>query len=155
MIEWTADLDGTPVAIASIRSQRRAGASSWLTLQIPAWSQALQDLAEGATTASVYADAELFLAATITEVTPNRAPYRGSVTVRARIIPTAFTAQTRAVFGVTERGDDAGRRSLVCDPDPDMRPNDTVDDGETQWLAGIIDYSIGVNEQAMRIVEAL
>ena len=155
MIEWTADLDGTPVPIASLRSQRRLGASSWLTLEIPVWSAAMQSLAEAAATVTVYADADVFLAATITEVVPHRDPRRGSIRLRARIIPDPFTAQTRIVRNVTERGNDAGRRLLVCDADPDLRPNDTVDDGGTQWLAGIIDYSIGAQEQTMRVVEVL
>jgi len=153
---------------AALQCQRRLGQSTWVTAAIPTFSPALlADL-----TARRAADGRLivfagtraadgtetlgeFMQAVITEIDGEWEPGRGMISLRGRLVPTAYTTQSRTLRGVTRRGrENDGRRFAECVADPLLRPNDTVDDGVATWLAGSILYRIEPTVGTMRVVEA-
>jgi hypothetical protein len=151
--------------MAALECRRRVNESTWLGLTVPA----VTDLVLSAITARLQGEAVIyagvatpngetlgeFLRATLTEIDMTRDGNTSDATLTARVIPTPFTAGSYTLEGVSERGADDGRRVAVCTVDPRIRPNDTVDDGEASWTAGIITYRIDPNTATMRITEAI
>jgi hypothetical protein len=151
--------------LAALQCRRRVNESTWLALTVPAVTDALLAAIEtrlqgqiviyaGVATPSGETLGE-FLRATLTEVTIARDDRTSAATLTARVIPTPFTAGSYTLQSVSERGADAGRRTVICAVDPRIRPNDTVDDGNSSWTAGTITYRIDPTSAAMRITERL
>lgn len=153
---------------SALQCQRRLGQSTWITATVPACSAALlADLAArqaadgrlivfaGTRAANGAETLGEFLQAVITEIDGEWEASMGMVSLRGRLVPTAFTATARTLRGVYRRGrEDDGRRFAEASADPLLRPNDTVDDGAGTWTAGSIWYRIEPSSGAMRVVEA-
>jgi hypothetical protein len=151
--------------MAALECRRRVDASTWIGIIIPevtdtvmtaitARLQGVVVIYAGVATPNGETLGE-FLRATLTEIDMTRDGNTSDATLTARVIPTPFTAGSYTLEGVSERGADDGRQVAVCTVDPRIRPNDTVDDGETSWTAGIITYRIDPTTAVMRITEAL
>jgi len=152
---------------SALQCQRRLGQSTWVTTTIPTCSTALlADLTArraldgrlivfaGTRAADGTETLGEFLQAVITEIDGEWDTGMGMITLRGRLVPTAFAAQSRTLYGVTQRGRDSdGRRLVECVADPLLRPNDTVDDGVATWTAGSILYRIESTTGTMRVVE--
>jgi len=151
--------------LAALQCTRRVNESTWLALTVPAVTDARLAAMEARLQgqAVIYAGVATpsgetlgeFLRATLTEVAIARDDRTSAATLTARVILTPFTAGSYTLQSVSERGADAGRRTVTCAVDPRIRPNDTVDDGNSSWTAGIITYRIDPTTAAMRITEAL
>jgi len=151
--------------LAALECRRRANESTWLALTVPAVTEArlaaIVERLQGE--AVIYAGVATpsgetlgeFLRATLTEIAADRDESASGATLTARVIPTPFAAGSYTLQSVSERGADGGRRTVTCAVDPRIRPNDTVDDGNSSWTAGIITYRIDPTTAAMRITEKL
>lgn len=152
---------------AALQCQRRLGQSTWVTATIPTCSAALlADLTARQSSdgrLAVFAGVRLasgveqmgeFMQAVITEIDGELEAGAGVITLRGRLVPTAFTAQDRILRGVYRRGrENDGRRFAESSADPLLRPNDTVHDGAATWTAGSILYRIEPTTGTMRVVE--
>lgn len=154
MITWTARLLGSNAVLdlVSFQSQRRLGASAWLSL-VATYRPDLVALILPDNLLEIQADGAGFMTATITTADIEREPYRASITIRARVTPVSFAAATREARNVRERSSADGRRTIICDPDPLLRPNDTIQDGAVSFVAGNITYRIASGDQSMSVVE--
>lgn len=143
--------------MAAVECRRRVNASTWLTVTVPATSTAMinEIQARWGGAVVIYAGSGQFLRATVTDIAIDQGSRAISVAITARVIPTAFSAGSYALTGVSERGADDGRRTVRCAVDERIRPNDTVDDGLASWTAGIIRYRISPSSSGMHITEAL
>jgi hypothetical protein len=96
-----------------------------------------------------------FLRAVITEYQVDLSPGAASITLTGRVQTPSYSAESRTLMGVAERGLDAdGRHVATCAVvDPLVRPNDTVDDGESTWIAGSIEYQIEPGRSTMTVTE--
>ena len=153
----------TEIPFASLQCERRLGASTWVTLAVPAWSEDLESLIESTMGGelAVYAGYRAlgggevlgpFLRATITDYRYERDPRSASITIVGRVITPSYAARTRTLKGVQSRNP-VGRRRAVCDVDPLLRPNDTVIDGPASFIVGAISYRITPNDASMRVEE--
>jgi len=143
--------------LSRIECTRRLGESSWVTVEAPTWSAAMESALRAETDwiIEIDADAVAFLRATLTEIVPDRSPFSASFRLTGRIINPAFTAQTRVLTGVSHREDEDVRHTARAEVDPLMRPNDTVNDGVESWTAGLVQYRIAPHESWMQVTEAL
>lgn len=150
--------------IAVFQCRRRAGESTWLTVDIPYYSQALTaDIAARSLGQLVlYAgirDADgnetmgEMLRAWLTETEITREDGRALIHLTGRIVPTPFSMQTRALRGIETRGKTNGRWQVRCAVDTLLRPNDTILDGETSFVAGAIMYTISPHTSYMTVTE--
>lgn len=153
MIHWEAEFSGVFLPVSFLRSQRRLGASAWSTVRVPFRNVEDFDLLLMTPGFNIYADGDVFFSAFVTETRPFFDSGYGEVSLRARIQPVPFSPNVWVPENVVERRSDSGRRSLICDPNPWVRPNDTISDQGGEWLVGLADYSISPTVQQMRLVE--
>jgi len=150
----------------SIRCQRRLGASTWIAVNVPYYS----DEVSTAIVTRFSAPAELviyagqlvdgvevsgeFMRAVLTdyEITQEANTSPSPIILKARVVPTSFTSQSRTLRGVTARGFDGDEFTVKCDVDFLLRPNDTVDDGVQSWTARVIDYTITPGQASMLVI---
>ncbi len=136
---WLTGMGSEPLAlpVAALHCTRRRGDSTWLALAIPTYTVALATAIQARIGGEVVVDSGyrtaggsevfgLFLRATLTEVQSERTRIGAALTLTARVIPTAFTAQTRTLTGIRQQNRVDGRTTVVCDVDPLLRPGDTV-----------------------------
>jgi streptogramin lyase len=151
--------------LESLQCRRRLGASTWVTVVIPGWSAAMEAavIAQVGLDLRIFAGAVIdgtevlgeFLRAVITEYQVDLSPGAASITLTGRVQTPSYSAESRALIGVSERGlDTAGGRVASCAVvDPLIRPNDTVDDGESSWTAGAIVYRLRPGFSEMIVTE--
>lgn len=146
---------GVEYPAASLQCNRRLGASTWMSIEIPAWSAELEAamLASIGDQIDIRKDNLFWLSAVLTEVASERSAHSASITLTARVQTPTYTQTHRVLAGVSDRRTDDGRRSCRCDIDQALRPNDTVDDGVETWTAGIVAYRITPNEGRMDVTE--
>lgn len=150
---------------AQLQCQRRLGDSTWITAIVSTCSTALlANLAERKAADGrivVYSGVRLsdggeqmgqFLQAVLTDIEGERTSRLGTIRLQGRLVPTAFSAQTRALYGVSRRGkSEDGKYWANCIADPLLHPNDAVTDGVQSWTAGAILYAIGPREHRMTV----
>lgn len=143
------------LALAAIQCRRRLGASTWATLEVPTWSQALIDLLdtwiEGEVV--VMADEAEFIRAVLTEYRTTVTPEAGTVALIGRVQNPTYSAQSRVLSGVSHRAETDGRHWVQCAVDALLRPNDTVDDGGSSWVVGSAFYRIWADGASMELEE--
>lgn len=145
--------------LAALRCNRRLGASTWMVLEVPAWTLILESAlvaARGATLAVERGDGAQwldFLSAVLTEVSATVDAHSGTLKLTGRVQTPSYTQGTRVLTGVESRADDAGRRAARCAVDPLLRTNDLVDDGADTWTAGIVSYTIDPSRAWMDVTE--
>jgi hypothetical protein len=157
--------DITELPLASIQCRRRRGASTWLTVEIPGYSAAMaaQCRAHIGGEIIIYhgvvdANGERlgeFLRAVLTEVETEEGARGGSIVLTGRVQTPSYDLASRALIGVSSLIMDDGVRSAECVVDPLLRPGDTVDDGESSWVVGRLEYRISPRESRMVVTEAL
>ena len=150
---------------ARLQCQRRLGESTWITAMVPNCTTAmLADLtarkaADGRII--VYSGVRLsdgteqvgqFLQAVLTEIEGERAGRSGTIRLQGRLVPTYFTAQSRTLYGISQRGkSDDGTYWARCAADPLLHPNDTVNDGARSWTVKSILYEIAPRQNSMSV----
>ena len=150
---------------ARLQCQRRLGESTWITAIVPTCSTALlTDLANRKASDGriiVYSGVRLsdgteqtgqFLQAVLTEIEGERAGRSGTIRLQGRLVPTYFTAQSRTLYGISQRGKaEDGTYWAHCAADPLLHPNDTVNDGAQSWAVKSILYEIAPRQNSMSI----
>lgn len=158
--------DWLEIPLISFQCQRRLGASTWMTA-IVGYTSALRNALDARLALDGrmslfygvrYSDGSEQLGevmqAALTQIDEEREPYRGTLTIRGRVITPSYASTSRVLQAVSARGrDDQGRRTCACAVDPLLRPNDTVHDGVNEWTAGVIQYDISPSAALMRVLE--
>ncbi len=151
------------VSIAALQCKRRLGDSTWLVLELPTYSPALAAAIAARPNGQLVVYAGVRSAAGVetmgemmrawwTETEITREAYHAGLKVTGRIVPTAFTAQTRTLRAIeTQSRDTAGRWTVRCAVDPLLRPNDTALFGVLSMTVGAITYRIAPNEAWMDV----
>ena len=142
--------------LAAIRVRRRYGESSWANLIVP--DATLINPSQYIGTECVVLDTQgaEWLKATLTEIDIERDPYRATIMMAGRVINPPFSAASYVLTGVRERGRDSdGRHFVTCDPRPELRPNDSVNDGQATWIVHAIDLDLAPDTAAMRLRESV
>lgn len=146
------------IPLASLQCTRRVGASTWLSIECPG----SVDLDLGVTlllkAGYALSDGTETLGEFLRAIATERAVVRHSAgtltTLTGRVQNPSYRAQTRTLQGVFRRGAENGKRACECAIDPLLRPNDTVHDGESTWLAGAIAYRLSPSAGTMHVREA-
>ena len=148
---------GLEYPASAIQCRRRLGASTWLDVEIPIYSDADDSVLRASigSMIEIRSDGASFLSAVLTDVDATWASMSASMRLTGRVQTPSYTQAHRDLASVFERATDNGRRSCRCAVDPMLRPNDTVDDGETTWTAGIILYRIAPQSAWMTVTEAI
>lgn len=150
---------------ARLQCQRRLGESTWITAIVPTCSTTLlADLAARKAADGriiVYSGVRLsdgteqtgqFLQAVLTEIEGERTGRLGTIRLQGRLVPTYFTAQSRTLYGISQRGKaDDGTYWAKCAADPLLHPNDTVNDGAQSWTVKSILYEIAPRQNSMSL----
>ncbi len=163
---YLAGTDGTllKLPITSLQCTRRAGDSTWLAIPLSTytagWWAAIQArignevvinsgyrLADGSETTG------LFLRATLTAAEYEYTRDGASITLTARVIPTASTPQSRTLYGIRSQTQDNGRYTVICEPDPLIRPGDTVAADGASFVVHSAQYRISPQDGEMTVVE--
>lgn len=157
--------DPLEVKLISLQCRRRLGQSTWLDVVTEYTSQEQFDeivsrvggelvVYSGTVDSSGHETTGQFIRAVLTEYRNEITPRAGTIQLTGRVVPVAFSATTMVLSGVSKKGKDtAGRKTARCSVDFLLRPNDTVNDGSSSWLAGSILYFISPFESWMDVVE--
>lgn len=150
--------------LASFQCRRRAGAQSWIDVEIPQWIAALwADIAARADfKLALYAGALVggaetigsFLEAIVTERRYERDLMGGSIRLTGRLTETATTPATHALRGIVRSGRDGGKRFARAAIDFLVRPGDTVTDGAASWVVDSVSHFVGRGDAYMDVTEA-
>lgn len=150
---------------ARLQCQRRLGESTWITAIVSTCSTSLLDDLANRKAADgriiVYSGVRLsdgteqtgqFLQAVLTEIEGERTGRLGTIRLQGRLVPTYFTAQSRTLYGISQRGKaEDGTYWARCAADPLLHPNDTVNDGEQSWTVKSILYEIAPRQNSMSL----
>lgn len=154
------------LAMASFQCVRRTGESTWLAVALPTYSAGLAATLNARVGGQLIINAGyrladgsevlgLFLRAALTAVELERTRDGATITLTARVIPTASSPQTRTLAGIRRQVRDDGRYSVTCEADPLLRPGDTVTAIGASFIVGAIRYAIRPQEAIMELTEAL
>lgn len=157
----TGESDLLYLPLVDLQCVRRLGASTWLTVTTLIYDDTQVDdiiarcnnNAQIAVYASSGTEAGEFIRANVSEFEITKTRFSARAALKARVVPVAFTRQTRALRSVISITDDGGRRHAKCAIDFLLRPNDTVNDGQSEWVAGTILYKITADDAFMIVDE--
>lgn len=158
----TGKSDPLYLPLIDLQCQRRLGASTWLTITTRLYGESqIADVISRYNNNSqliVYASGDAgsgeFIRASVSDLEIIKTPTVLLAKIKARVIPTAFTSQTRSLSHVSKMSKINGRKTVTCAIDFLLRPNDIVNDGEEEWIAGAIFYSISALDSFMTVNEA-
>src|SRR5574343_17281 len=158
----TGKSDPIYLPLIDLQCQRRLGASTWLAVTTLLYDASqIEDVTFRYNNNSqliVYASGDAgsgeFIRASVSDLEIIKTPTATLAKIKARVIPTAFTSQTRLLSHVSKVSEINGRKTVTCAIDFLLRPNDTVNDGETEWIAGAIMYTLSAMDSAMIVNEA-
>ncbi len=153
--------------ISSFQCNRSLGQSTFLTVVIPRYSNELVNLLESRKNSnnnlmiySGYIDRNgdeimgEFIKSTLIDIRVEQDFSRGHVNLYGRVIPTRFTAQSRALQKISKRGKTIdGKRTATCSVDFNLRPNDTAIDGFIHWTVGSITLFVDSSGSRMDVME--
>jgi hypothetical protein len=150
--------------LSAIECRREQGQSTWMTVRAtytPSLYTALSArmgaelvVFAGVRVANLESSG-IFLRAVLTDVTYTYSPQGGELRLTGRVQTPSYSPTTRALIGVQSLQTVEGRRTVRCDIDPLLRPNDTATwDGES-WTVAIIQYEITPQDAWMRVTETL
>jgi len=153
------------IAMASLQCRRRQNDSTWLIVEIPAVSAALETILSTVAGLTFSIDAGLrastgvetlgrFLRSVVTEVEITQGAVTREARLTARVQADLEPIQTRVMTGVRRIQDEDGRQKIWCDVNPRLRPGDTVDTGDVTFTAYSITYSIDPYTASMQVQEA-
>lgn len=148
--------------LVDLQCQRRLGASTWLTTTTLLLNQDQADSviarhnngAQLIVMASGDLGAGEFIRAWSSELEIAKTEKGIVAKIKSRVVPTAFSQQTRNLVGIRSLSVENGRKTAICSIDFLLRPNDIADDGESQWTAGAILFKIFASDSYMTVVEA-
>lgn len=153
--------------MSSFQCKRSLGQSTFLTVVIPNYSTTILDLLEARKLAnnnliiySGYINSSgnevlgEFIKSTIIDIRVEKSFMTGKITVYGRVIPTSFTKQSRILQQISKRGkNEAGKITVTCAVDFNLRPNDTAIDGLITFTVGDITLFVGNDTSYMIVVE--
>ncbi len=163
---WLTGVGSDPLALpgASLQCTRRRNDSTWISLSLPTYSRALAATLNARIGGQIVIDAGyrladgsetmgLFLRATLTAAECEYTRHGANITLTARVIPTASTPQFRTLFGIRSQTQDNGRYTVICEPDPLIRPGDTVAADGASFVVHSAQYRISPQDGEMTVVE--
>ena len=146
--------------LSAIECRRELGQSTWLIVRTTYTSALYAALparigAELIVFAGILGGTSsgIFLRSVLTDVAYTRAPQGGELRLTGRVQTPSYTATTRALTGLQSLQTVDGRRTVRCDVDPLLRPNDTATWDGDSWTVGIIQYEITPQNAWMRVTE--
>jgi len=154
------------IPMASFQCRRFIGESTWLTVILPthsaSWEAALAARSGGQLV--IYAGVRAatgvetmgeMMRAWLTAVEVTQEAWSSRIRLTGRVVPVAFTAQTRTLHNVQSWVSEDGRWEVTCTVDPLLRPNDTAVIGSLSFTVGSIDYEISPARSFMTVKEVL